>query len=274
MEQRRHESPSLPLPGGGTLKGTLSWRDNLGPAAVLYVHGFGSTRGGAKGEALEAACAGRGWTFAAFDFRGHGQSSGTLLEPRGSGLLEDLEAIRTYLTGRGVRCLFPVGSSMGGWATAWFCQRNPEIVPACTLLSPALHFLQRGWKRLTDAERHTWRQTGRLRVSNEWLDVEIGPGLMEEHELFDPNRLIAHWMTPTLLFHGMRDDVVPYADSLALVERTPFGALELRLFKDGDHRLLAHAEEMAESACRFFARWWLPSSESRENPCPGRSGLA
>jgi hypothetical protein len=30
--------------------------------------------------------------------------------------------------------------------------------------------------------------------------------------------------------------------------------MELRLYKDGDHRLLAYSEEMAEAACNFFAR--------------------
>jgi hypothetical protein len=52
----------------------------------------------------------------------------------------------------------------------------------------------------------------------------------------------------------MKDDVVPYMDSLAFVERAAHPHLELRLFKGGDHRLLAYKEEMAEAACEFFAR--------------------
>src|SRR5438132_14357691 len=120
MEPRQTEQIRLSSPSGAELSGALSYRGEPGPAAAVYVHGLGSVRGGEKSAALEAACARRGWTFAAFDFRGHGESGGTMPELRCSGLLSDLETIRAALAGRGVRRLCPVGSSMGGWAAAWF----------------------------------------------------------------------------------------------------------------------------------------------------------
>jgi alpha-beta hydrolase superfamily lysophospholipase len=265
MEQRHRESPRLPLPGGA-LQGTLSYSGAPGPAAVLYVHGFGSTRGGAKAEALEAACAARGWTFAAFDFRGHGQSSGDLLGLSGAALQEDLDAVRQYLLGRGARRLCLVGSSMGGWASAWFTFRHPDVVPACVLLAPALDFLGRRWEGLDETARRAWEETGRLRIRSEWLDVEVGPGLLAERGQFPLERLAARWATPALLFHGMGDDTVPYADSLTFVERTPYPHVELCLLRDGDHRLLAYRDEMAEAACRFFARRAGPDLRAGGNP--------
>src|SRR5262249_35054305 len=151
---------------------------------VVYVHGFGSTRGGEKALALEAACAWRGWTFAAFDFRGHGQSTGTLLELRCSGLLLDFGAVRAQLQGRGRRrfCLF--GSSMGGWAAAWFALKHPELVPACAVVAPAFGFLRGFWAGLTEIQREEWRRTGRLRVKNQYLETEVGYGLAEEVDQF------------------------------------------------------------------------------------------
>jgi alpha-beta hydrolase superfamily lysophospholipase len=255
MSERRRESPRLPLPGGGFLQGTLSHPGRPGAAAVLYVHGFGSVRGGRKAMALERACSRRGWTFAAFDFRGHGDSPGTLLELRGSALQEDLEHIAAYFAGRGVSRLLPLGSSMGAWAAAWFALRRRDLVPACALAAPAFDFLGRWWRRLDEAARAAWRQTGRQRVRNEWLDVEVGYGLMAERDRFPPERLAAEWATPLRVFHGLRDETVPYGDSLAFVERVACPDVELHLFKDGDHRLQGFEEEVAESACRFFARW-------------------
>src|SRR5262249_13686926 len=76
---------------GGPLRATHSWSDPAATEAVLYVHGFGSRRSGDKAAALEEACAARGWTWLAADFRGHGESTGTLLELRGSGLQRDLD---------------------------------------------------------------------------------------------------------------------------------------------------------------------------------------
>lgn len=84
MTTRLQETVRLEVPRGGWLEGRPSYSGSPGPDALLYAHGFGSTRAGAKADALEAACARRGWTFAAFDFRGHGGSSGTRLDLRSS----------------------------------------------------------------------------------------------------------------------------------------------------------------------------------------------
>jgi pimeloyl-ACP methyl ester carboxylesterase len=254
MSARRDESVRLKMADGGELAGSLSYTGEVGPALVLYAHGFGSGPTGNKADAVAAACAHRDWPYAAFAFRGHAPSSCTMRELTGSGLQEDLERAWAYLAGRGVRRLFLVGSSMGGWAGAWFALRHPKEVAALAALAPAFRFLERRWEERSEAERRAWRQTGRLRLSNQWLDVELGYALMEERERFAAEALAAGWATPLLIFHGMRDEAVPYEDSLDFVRRVSFPDVELRLLKDGDHRLLALKEEMAESACRFFAR--------------------
>ncbi|HEV3256574.1 MAG TPA: alpha/beta fold hydrolase [Gemmataceae bacterium] len=255
MSPRQHDAISLPVPAGGTLRGHLSYHHKPGRWAVLYVHGFGSVRGGEKAVALEAACARRGYTFAAFDFRGHGESSGTMLDLRCSALLHDLQAIAEYLEGRGIGRLCPVGSSMGGWASAWFGLRQPQRIGACVLVSPALTFPSSIWGRLNEADRRAWKQTGRLRVRTEWVDTEIGTGLAEEVNEYALDQLIKGWRWPLLIIHGMQDDVVPYRLSVDLAERATYLDIELRLYKNGDHRLLAFKDEMAEAAGEFFARW-------------------
>ena len=78
---------TLPLPAGGHLAGTVRLTGTAD--CVLYIHGFGSERTGNKPAAVAAACARRGWSFAAFDFRGHGGSSGTMRQLRGSGFVHD-----------------------------------------------------------------------------------------------------------------------------------------------------------------------------------------
>ncbi|MBY0227753.1 MAG: alpha/beta hydrolase, partial [Gemmataceae bacterium] len=92
----------------GRLRGVAERR---GPACVLYVHGFGSEHRGSKAQDLRRACAAAGMGFAAFDFRGHGASSGTMRDLRASGLQADLDAVADHL--RAER-LYLFGSSMGG----------------------------------------------------------------------------------------------------------------------------------------------------------------
>src|SRR5262249_7128074 len=142
------------LAGNGHLSGTIELTGTSD--CVVYVHSFGSARDGAKATALQSACAGRGFSYAAFDFRGHGRSSGIMRDLRASGLLSDLEAVRDFLTSKGVTKLFPVGSSMGGFASSWFALRHPELVPAVVLMAPAFNFLQRRWHRLGEERRRAW----------------------------------------------------------------------------------------------------------------------
>ncbi len=254
MSARRQEIQRLPHPAGGILHLALSSSGESPEWAVLYVHGFGSTGAGEKPAAFEAACARRRWTFMSFDLRGHGQSSGSMLELRASGVLDDVAVVGEYLASHGVRRLGLVGSSMGGWASAWYSVRHPERVLACVCLAPAFHFFHHRWACLSDSERQAWKQTGRLRVQNRWLDTEVGYGLAEELEQFPVGLLATQLTRPLLIFHGLLDDIVPYSHSLALVEQTLAPEVELRLWKSGDHRLLAYKDEMAEEACRFFAQ--------------------
>jgi pimeloyl-ACP methyl ester carboxylesterase len=273
MGKRHSDSLRLQLPGGGALQVGISFSDEHSDLAVVYVHGFGSTRVGQKADALEAACARRGWTFASFDFRGHGQSTGTLLDLRGTSLLEDLEVVRAYLAGRGIVRLCPVGSSMGGWVSAWFTLRQPQSVPACVLIAPALDFLRSRWALATESEREQWQRTRRLRVRSDWVDAEIGYGIVEEIDQFPVQKLAKELARPVLIFHGMKDDVVPYQHSLTLAERAFRSEVELRLYSNGDHRLLDYADEMAESACVFIGRNAGPASNPTQTiSAPANAG--
>lgn len=254
MSQRRTEIITLPLPDGGALAGRASFAGTPGANAVLFVHGFGSSHRGEKSEAVEAVCARRGWTFAAFSFRGHADSSGGLSELRGAGLQDDLDRIADHLASLGTSRLFLVGSSMGGWASAWFARRHPAKVVACAVIAPAFDFLGRRWQLLSEADRAAWRDTGRLRVRNQWLDVDIGYGLAEERDAFRVEQLAQDWRTPLVIFQGMNDDTVPYSESLSFVERVNCPDVELRLYRHGDHRLLPFKDEIAEAACAFFER--------------------
>ena len=254
MRSRQSESVRLPLGDSDTLRVHLSTVEPAADWAVVYVHGLASNRTGEKSQALEEACAARAWTFVAFDFRGHGESSGSMLELRASALLEDLEAIQRYLAQRGINRLYLAGASMGGWAAAWFAVRHPQAVPACVLIAPAFDFPGNHWTRLSAAEQQQWRDTGRRRVQNEWIDTEIGYCLIEKVGHYPVEHLCADWSRPLLIFQGMLDQVVPFNRTVALVENMAHPDIELRLFRNGEHRLNQFKEVIAEASCAFFAR--------------------
>lgn len=249
-----HEHLRIELPGGESLVGDMSYAQTTGDFAVVWVHGFGSHRGGEKAEALEAACSRRGWTFVAFDFRCHGMSSGHMRQLRASGLVSDLRAVRRCLEERGIRRVGLVGSSMGAFAAAWFAMdAGRDAVPACVFIAPGFRFLEHRWERMSAEEREQWQRTGCLTVQNEWITAELDYGLVEERERFRFVDLANRWDRPALIFHGGDDAIVPWQRSAEFLDRTHERRVELRLFHDGDHRLTAYKQEIAEESCRFLA---------------------
>jgi pimeloyl-ACP methyl ester carboxylesterase len=241
--------------GDGSLQGDYVAGTTNPSFVVLWVHGFGSHRGGEKALAVREECIRRGWSFAAFDFRGHGSSSGSMLELRASRLLEDLATVRTWLkdtckhTQVGI-----VASSMGGFASAWSVVRNPDQIVGCVFIAPAFEFLQRRWTHLTEAERVEWKRTDRLRVKTEWVETELGYGITEEVDQFRVKNLVRGWNTPALLIHGAADNVIPDQESLSFLHQSSYSDIELHLLKAGDHRLTAFKEEIAAKVGWFFSR--------------------
>lgn len=246
---RRIKSIHLQTHSGYHLLGDFAGTSAQAPA-LIFAHGLGSMRKGEKAQALEAECERRGWAFASFDFHAHGESGGTMLDLRGSRLLEDLEAITRFVTEQGHETIYLVGSSMGGWAAAWFAALYPERVRACALIAPAFRFLE--CQRLSEAERAQWKQTGRLRITNQWINLELDFGFYAEAAAYPFEQLTQRFQTPSLIFHGIRDDTVPYTTSLEFIDRCRATAVQLLLLKNGDHRLSAEKEWLARAACEFF----------------------
>lgn len=228
---------------------------NEATPVVVFAHGLGSDRRGEKVNAFEAECARRGWELVAADFRGHGRSDGQMVELSGPRLLEDLALIVSAARRSAGGPLLLAGSSLGGWAAAWLTLAKPEIaglVDACALIAPALRFFE--WLRLSDSERAEWIRTGRYQLRTEYLDFELGSQLLSDATLYPYDLLLREFSHPAIVFHGMRDDTIPYQLSLDFVERCSGGQLDLFLCREGDHRLITRKELMARESCELLAR--------------------
>jgi uncharacterized protein len=258
MSESRNEMPiELTMPDGACLRGLFKpGKPGRAVPTIVFAHGFGSSRNGEKAQALETECARREWAFAACDFRGHGQSGGSPINLRGSSLIEDLDAVTRWVAQQTDGPLFLMGSSMGGWAAAWLLARAPERARACAFVAPAFYFLE--FRGLSKSELDAWRRTGRHAFNNGWMDVEVGYGLVEESQRFPVSELIESFTTPLIIFHGMRDEVIPYSASVEFAANCATTNVELHLLKNGDHRLNNAKREIVREACDFFERSLSP----------------
>ncbi len=97
---------------------------------VLYLHGFGSRQSGEKADFFRRQLLGRGLAVCSFDFQGHGESGGSMLELTLSRNLQDISRANDFLRQRGYQRVVLMGSSMGGASALWYAARNPQAVEA------------------------------------------------------------------------------------------------------------------------------------------------
>jgi len=158
-----------------------------------------------------------------FDFRGHGESSGTSIDFTVVGQSFDVQAILHFAQqqfGPHVR-VHIVAASFGSPPALFAAHRYPQTVHSVSLIAPVLSyertFLQpeTAWaKELFSSQRlDQLDRTGRLPFSESF---SVGHHLIEEMRLIIPVGFLAHLRQRVLVVHGDQDSMVPYDATLAI----------------------------------------------------------
>ncbi len=238
MTNRDDEAQLLTRPVGPP----LAYRRVAGRGpGVVFLGGFMSDMTGEKATALDALCRRQGRAFLRFDYRGHGASGGRFEEAVISDWLADTLAVLDRLT-EGPQVL--VGSSMGGWLMLLAALARPERVHALIGIAPAPDFVRRMEAALTEDQRRDLDGQGFFLRPSEYGDgpYAITKALIEDgkrHCLLEGGVSISR---PVRLLHGMRDDAVPWRDSLRLADCLESEDVRTVFVKDGDHRLSRPAD--------------------------------
>ncbi len=231
---------------------------------ILYLHGFASGPGSAKGRALEARFAARGVALHRADL-----TPGEAGFERSTPLTMLAEAERLVALHR-PRAL--MGSSLGGYLAALAASRlargaaagggrgagpASEGAPApggpapsierIVLLAPAFRLFERWRARLTAEEEARWRREG-LDV---WHHASSRSRRLGWAFLEDAATLPAYpdVRIPALCLAGRRDEVVPLADVERFAALTP--TARLVALEDG-HELLESIDRIFEEAWSFL----------------------
>lgn len=207
----------------------------------LYLHGFASGPGSAKGVALARHFERAGVLLQRLDVR-----VPSLERLRTSAMLE---TVRAAIGGAADRAVL-LGSSLGGLTAAEVAARDPRVA-ALVLLAPALELVPRWRQRLGEDGWRRWQESGWL----ETLDHVSGqPARVDFGFITDAQEQLAadgpDVRVPTLILHGRGDDVVDIAVSRAFAA----GRRHVRLveLEDG-HALVASLPRIIEEADRFLA---------------------
>jgi pimeloyl-ACP methyl ester carboxylesterase len=239
------------------------WADPHGkiPRSYVYLHGLASVRAGQKSDAVARLAASEGASFTRFDFRGHGDSAGTMWDLTISGMIEDTvtvleHASKSHSLGvQGCPSHILVGSSMGGLVAAWTAVEARHLVEALVLLAPGLNLCEQ-WQmyRLGDEETEQ-----ALRIKSSYCDnIDLGPSMLADYANYDEGKLAAELTrlrVPVLLVHGESDDAIPIMDAANFylnIQHKEKDFWQVPTDEGGDHRLNKPMPEICTRISAFL----------------------
>lgn len=221
---------------------------------LIWMHGISVDKDEYLGFFREGALwfAHRGVSSIRFDFRGHGESSGTPLDFTVVGQNLDVRAILDLARqqfGPGAH-LHIVGVSFGSPPAIFASHRYPKSIHSVSLIAPVLSYErtfllpETEWaKELFSTDRLLQLdKTGRLYFDESFY---IGHHLVEEMRLINPANTLAQLEQRVLVVHGDRDSMVPYNATV----RACRGLEHVRLvtLKGADHGFVEADDEDGRS---------------------------
>ncbi len=216
--------------------------EKRGGPGLVWLCGYRSDMESTKASALDAEAERLGLGLLRFDYSGHGRSEGRLEDGTVSLWLEETLAIVREET-EGPQLV--LGSSMGGYlallaARALIQCGEAGRLAGLILIAPAVDFTEALiWEQAPDEARRAIMEEGAWRRPSAYSDE---PDILTRALIEDGRKHLLlggmiRTFCPTVVLQGMRDEDVPYARALALMERLGGDSATLTLVKDGDHRL-------------------------------------
>lgn len=185
-------------------------------SAYIYLHGFASSPHSRKGMDLYHRFASQGIDLIIPDLNQGGFTQLTLTRQiqQVSDLIADLPSSRPITL---------IGSSLGGLVAAWVAERHHRV-RSVILLAPAFQFLDHWLERLGAVQLQQWQTDGTMPVFHygENQPVPLAYTFLTDARRYPDQQL--QRSVPTLVLHGVKDEVVPieasraYARSRAWVE--------------------------------------------------------
>lgn len=206
---------------------------------VVYLHGFASAPSSTKAQFFKRKLSGIGIEAHIPDLNYPSFESLTLSS--------QLAVIKQTVESASVKSERPIllfGSSMGGLLATMTSQnlKGRTEVLALVLLAPGFG-LPRRWTEMMGADGlEEWKRKGTRAVFHhgESKELELQYGFITDAMKYQTDEFIVS--TPTLVFHGTRDDIVPASESERFAQINP-DTVTLHLLDDG-HELIEPLEHM------------------------------
>jgi pimeloyl-ACP methyl ester carboxylesterase len=211
---------------------------------VVYLHGFASGPGSSKAQFFRRKFAAAG---VPMEIPRLDEGSFETLTISGQ-----LAVIERAAAGKPVILM---GSSLGGYLSALYAARHPSQVERMVLLAPAFQFPRRWQERYPPED---WKRRGSITVFHygDKQERRLGYQFAEDAMQYEDEPAVSR---PTLIIHGMRDEVVPADISRGYAAANP--QVKLVLLESG-HELTDVLEPMWAQVSEFLS---VPETIGRQS---------
>ena len=201
---------------------------------IVYLHGFASTPLSTKAQFFKRKFNGAEFEIPQLDNEHFEKLTVT----------SQLQAIEEAVHGDRVILM---GSSLGGYLAALYASRHANV-ERLVLLAPAFEFPARWRQKFSEDERDQWRAAGSRNFYHYGYksDRLLGYQFIEDSVQYED---APDFSQPALIFHGLRDDVVPAEVSRRYA--AGHANVELRLVESG-HELTDVLDPLWEETAMFL----------------------
>ena len=183
--------------------------DKKSQITVVFFHGFMSDMTGAKPTAIQKFCKKQNLSFLKFEYSGHGKSKGRFVDGNISKWTRDAKLLIKAKIRKNSDLIF-IGSSMGSWIALNLFRQFKSQIKGFIGIASAPQFLEElMWKKFDKKVKKIILKKNIYYLKHGDYTYPLTKQLIfdgRKNKIFNKN---FNFNIPIVLFHGLKDDVVP-----------------------------------------------------------------
>ena len=203
---------------------------------IVFLHGFMSDIEGKKPQAFLRFAKKNKLGFLAFEYSGHGKSSGEFIKGNISSWTRDTKLIIKKIVKKNNFIL--IGSSMGSWIGLNQFKYFKKQIKGFVGIGSAPEFLTRlMWNKFPKKTKRELLKTGKILIKNGGYEYPITLQLIKDGR---ENRVLDKKINSKInvtMIHGQKDEVVPVNFSKLVLKVFNKAKKKVIIIKNGDHSL-------------------------------------
>ena len=204
--------------------------------SIVFLSGYGSTINGTKAMYISSLQSRYGFEYIAFDYSGHGQSSGNINDC----ILEDWYYESLVIVKKIAR--YPViiiGSSMGGWLGLLVAKKLKQRIKAIIGIATAADFTVEMVKNLGIKKKIFYWLTNKIYFSSIYAEKPyyFSKKFINNSKKFLILQNKINVTSKLVLLYGLKDEVVKINSQIKILDLLKSKEASLYISKNSDHRM-------------------------------------